>query len=335
MHVWIIVLDGTAWWYLEEKGPAKFPLGSRPGWSLLNPLLYPHVRLNESLARHNVFHGPRENRRAAVIASNILCLESPLPKQGFEFLDNELAWMLRQLRYVSRYARFPRTWQSAGVEEVDEETLFETCLASDRKSGAIGGFNLDAAITEEMIQGFAQLAADYKPPVYAELLLDAIEAHSLSDFKKSILYATIAAETLAATILDEHYKRVLARQPSISQYLVVELSDSAGGVRRCDPVYDALRTSPRSQMRRLLHELPLYVLGRSLLVENKVLYDSIVSLYKARNEIAHLGESEVHGYSWSSGYKPTADAIRSVARLFEWFGESGRYPVLDQMVMLG
>ncbi len=290
------------------------------------------------MTKHNVFGGPPEDPSCVVIASNILALKSPFRElsDAADFFFHEFPVILNQLRYVSRYARFPRKYESAHIREVEEKELAGFDLPSDRKSGALPRFNLEAALSHEFIDEFASLPTDYRPPIFAELLLDSIEALDSLDFKKSILYAAIAAETLAATVLEQEYKNLLSRSDCGEQYRVVDLRHTSGGTKRCDPIYEALAGSNlTNQMRRLLHERPLYLLSRSVLVENKELYDSIISLYKTRNEIAHLGEAEICRNSRKRSYEEIAASVRDVAKLFEWYGESGRYPVLDQMVMLG
>lgn len=339
MNVLMFMLRGSAWWRVYEHTPMKFPLTSRPGWSFINPVLYPKLEPNEKVTKHNLFGGPPEDPSCVVIASNILAMESPFAElyDAVAFFHDEFPLIFNQLRYVSRYARFPKKYESAQIRKLDEQELVGFNIPSDRKSAGLPGFNLEAALTGELLHEFDNLSPEYRPPVYSELLLDSIEALASSDLKKSILYAAIAAETVAATILDRHYKNILLSQSNCSaQYRVVDLTTSDIKSKWCDPVYDALvGTSSRNQMRKLLHERPLYLLSKSLLIENKTLYDSIISLYKERNKIAHLGIVEMNGESRSHTLEKRASTIRDVSRLFEWYGESGRYPVLDKMVWLG
>ncbi len=76
----------------------------------------------------------------------------------------------------------------------------------------------------------------------------------------------------------------------------------------------------------MLHEAPLYVLGRSLLVESESLYQQAIRLYRTRNQIVHRGEildgpEDVFEFSRS-------DAIAGVQTALDvcgWFGLKEQY----------
>ena len=112
-----------------------------------------------------------------------------------------------------------------------------------------------------------------------------------SDYRTSILYAAISIEAAAATLLDEEYERLIAAVPTPSAVRVIDLPQAGGAHRRIDPVYAHL-TRGGGQFRTLLHELPLYIFGRSLMVQNQALYDGALRLYTTRNAIAHRGEPD-------------------------------------------
>ncbi|MCW3053169.1 MAG: hypothetical protein JWN14_2339, partial [Chthonomonadales bacterium] len=54
-----------------------------------------------------------------------------------------------------------------------------------------------------------------------------------------------------------------------------------------DPIFGLL--NERANFGFYLHERPLYLLKRSLLLENEALYNRAVALYSARNKIGHEG----------------------------------------------
>lgn len=305
---------------------------------MLSPVLYPALQLQEDRdSVYTVFGGPSERPAEIVIASNILAFEAPYRdiKDATEFLFSDLPVMLSHLRYASRFARFPREYQSAWVRERESAQLTGVHLPEKRKAAAVAGFNIEAALTFEAIQEFANLPPGFSVPVYSELLLDAIEALALSDPKKSVLYAAIAVETMAATVLDEEYERLRAKSSGNPKYRFLHQGYVRSAEMPPDPVYEALKTSRRSQLRPLLHELPLYILGRSLLHEKKQLYDQMLALHGKRSEIAHTGEVESFKEGWRANYGWIGATIRDVASVYDWYGVSGRYPVLDQTVFLG
>jgi hypothetical protein len=84
-----------------------------------------------------------------------------------------------------------------------------------------------------------------------------------------------------------------------------------------------LRNRPFKQ---LLHNIPLALTGRSLLRENKDLYDRVGRIYETRNEVVHK----------DLGFKPeflprffgcdeAIETVRCAIQLAAWFGEDGNY----------
>jgi len=198
---------------LAPGGPSIFPIASHQEWRLLSPVLCLALQLQgDPDSAYAVFGGPRDRPVEIVIASNVLAFDTPYRdiKDATEFLfSDDLPLVLRHLRYASKFARFPRGYQSACVKQRESAQLTAVHLPEKGKDAAISGFNIEAALTLEKIQEFANLPRGFSVPVYSDLLLDAIEALALSDFKKSVLYAAIAVETMAATVLDEEYERQL------------------------------------------------------------------------------------------------------------------------------
>lgn len=337
--VLVLVLRGTTWWEIKEGTPAAFSFGHRPGWALLTPVLYPRLQGDTEAEKCTVFAGPPGEPHSVLIATNLFCLETPfsdLQDASAFLLSDELTFLLNQLRYVSRFARSPRQIGFGRIAEIDLLSSQSLPLPSGKERAAITGFSIEAAMTAEKIVELVGLDPRFEPPIYSTLLLDAIEAHATGDLKKSVLYAAIAAETLADSKLSAAYDRICSQDTPDPGFRVVSFPTSQGPSERKDPVYEALAKSNSGHgMRRLMHELPLYLLGKSLLLDNQPVYDGILELYKQRNEIAHRGGARIDGAGFFSFYRPVAQSLRHVARLFEWYGEPGCYPILDQQVQLG
>jgi hypothetical protein len=88
-----------------------------------------------------------------------------------------------------------------------------------------------------------------------------------------------------------------------------------------DPVYEKLRNN-RSDFRGLLHELSLYVLGRSLLIENENLYQDAMKLYAIRNKLAHIGDlpSDPSDQYIQLDSQGSLKSIKTAVQLLGWLG---------------
>ena len=77
----------------------------------------------------------------------------------------------------------------------------------------------------------------------------------------------------------------------------------------------------------MLHEGALYILGRSLLIENENLFQLVQRLRATRNKIVDYGEPpELSGDQYLSidGYG-SADALVCVSAVFAWLGVGQDY----------
>jgi hypothetical protein len=99
------------------------------------------------------------------------------------------------------------------------------------------------------------------------------------------------------------------------------LPQAGGATVKKDPVYDVLSTG--TNFSRLLHERPLYLMGKSLLSDHPETYRHALMLYTTRNKIGHRGElSEGDAAkSFSLNKEDAWIALRCVADIFHWFGE--------------
>jgi hypothetical protein len=124
-------------------------------------------------------------------------------------------------------------------------------------------------------------------PVYGELVLDAI-ASERTDPRRTILFAAFAVEQAFSTELDREYEKARRERRTGWRWVPAGESDSDLPV---DPVFEKLRVSARSSWRTLSVELPLYAWGRSLLHDERSLYDWIFRLRRVRNALTHVGPS--------------------------------------------
>jgi hypothetical protein len=180
---------------------------------------------------------------------------------------------------------------------------------------------VDGALTVEHLRVAVRLGRDFVAPIHDSLLLDAICAWLSADYRKAILYAAIAVESLANLKLEEALDA--ATTGSAPGLRFVTIPGSGGGTRK-DPVYEAL--SQGVSFTRLLHERSLYLLNRSLMVDDPVLFSLALRLYGTRNKIAHRGEpsgqqSDILPVDLDGGRQ----ALDCAIRVFAWYGEGQGY----------
>lgn len=163
-------------------------------------------------------------------------------------------------------------------------------------------------------------AAGERPPLWLQLFADALSSLDAHDARMAMLSAAIAVESVAGDHLDALYAARLAGAPG------PDIRPLSVGALHSDPIYEYLRAA--SNFRLYLHERPLYLSGRSLLVERKQDYDFLLRLYATRNKIAHTGgASGGEGASLRVDVKNARDAIAHVGNAIRWFGYET--PALD------
>ena len=180
---------------------------------------------------------------------------------------------------------------------------------------------VESCATEALVKEAAQkVTIGEQVPVHYHLLIDAFSAFRSYDYRQCLLYAAIAAEALAAGRLEQEYAARLVSM-SVPDLRTIEVPVRGGTTVRKDPIYEAL--SARTQFSALLHECPLYLMGKSLLVEHPEIYQRALRLYSTRNKIVHRGEINEDNTTqcFTLTYRDAWTALRCVADIFRWFGE--------------
>jgi hypothetical protein len=215
----------------------------------------------------------------------------------FDKLYEYLRQFLPALRYVSKSPNIPQienfqTSRTIYLVKLPEHTGI---IHMNIGSGIINGLLVDMAIRWDHIASVDESIKKGSPPVSASLLLDSISALLAHDFRRAIIYSGMAMEVAAATTLDEVQGAII------------------------DPVYKFLRKQAR--MSQMLHEVPLYVLKRSLLSEEKEVFHEALRTYKLRNMIAHGGEVKrlVMNSNEEFEREEARAAVLSAIAVFRWF----------------
>lgn len=309
--------NGTVNWRIRKDDRLVFYMDSLNGWGILNPL-------------YGDLLGPNSGGDAgycylldgtALVSTNELYL---VPNEELDDLGivlnvllSRLARLMGDLRYVSRQVTIPKEFWTFGFREVP----WPPGGIDFQPAGKVlvQQFLVDTAVTAAHIG-----EADGMPThrTHHTLFLDAIQAFREKDYRRTLLYCAIAIETMANEKLDEEYQRVL--KGTDERFRVNGLKQAGGAVVLKDPVFAFLKE--KGAFSQLLHEQPLYLMGRSLLLDNPELYDTAVLVYRTRNRIAHKGVVANDEAVLSMSAQDSLKAINSVMEIFEWFREDSHYP---------
>ena len=127
-------------------------------------------------------------------------------------------------------------------------------------------------------------------PISDSLIVDSIQALVEGDYRRALLFSTIAMESYVSARLEKLYNEKL-ESDIVSPHLRVSCFIlSSGKVQKKDPVFSYLMEKSKSEFAPLLNEIPMYLFGKSLLLDDQRLYQKAILLYKTRNQIVHRGE---------------------------------------------
>ena len=313
-------------WRIRRSNPVQQEMHSLPGFFFVNPLIYPLINSSNVESRIVAV----TSNQAIVKTSGILLATSletlhldSLPlvfevQKGIDLNPKDASsnsifvvisyveHLISSLRLTSRQVDISRSILSC--KWLDCESLPDISFpsANPNQEVFLNGFIWDTASTwQNLVDADANLSSR-KVPVYEELIIDAIHAYRSRDYRRALLYSAISMEAGSATKLDE-------------------IANSKGAK---DPVFKLL--SKRSRFAQRLHEIPLYLTGKSLLVENEPLYQIATKVYRTRNKIAHLGEVPEGEQSYVELNEDGARmAIACAIKVIQWLGEHADFPPLE------
>jgi len=207
-----------------------------------------------------------------------------------EQLGSDLGIFLKKLRYLSGQSDMPKQ-EDLSVMMFHNIDILPKFVATDDSRGIshIQTYPLTVAVTQANLEAAAVLPDEFSTPIHSLLILDAISAFLASEHRISILFAAMSMEIAFGTALDAAYNAIL-NGPSDPRYRVLKIPIGGGRFTTKDPVYDRLRGKDDFSTR--MHEMSLYMLGKSLRDEDQALYNKALILYRSRNKIVHLGTTE-------------------------------------------
>ena len=316
MHVVAIGLTNPIQWRIAPSDPTTVSLPNLDGWSLINPLVPVAPRFGED----HVLHISSDD--TCLFTTRNVHLVSPGGRTAVDDALKLSTALLQRLRIATKQPGLSSDVAVAGPFEIEALPDLEFPNIQVRTGiKYMRGVDTTAVTLERVLQVVSD-GLESRIPVHGELILDAIQAHHGGDYPKAVLYTAFSLEVLAASSIETECNTLLASRPSHMRFVELTVVDGETVIK--DPVATALKERARRSFRTLLHELPLYVLGRSLMVDSHSVYTDAVELHDLRNRVAHLGQLPVDGLTTSRR------GLRTAEKVFEWFGEDNYFLALPE-----
>lgn len=310
----VVQMSGITW-NIHEEAPAKYNFKFLPDYRFINPYKFSKAYKSLNLLRSspNFINQSCQMYTTGIILEYIGLDEKP----PFELIFEKLSLFLKYLRFESRQTSIS---PSAGISSIHFEKQLEKGLANDIKSISIMAMNPRNFHT--MVKWSDVIKADYKLtkktdlPVFEEMLLEAYASWGNQEYNKVLLFSTIAIESLLAHSYDKIYEQERSRSKPRS---TLRMAKGAMGHTK-DPIWKALMD--RTDFKKLLHEAPLYLINKSILLENENLYRDLIKLYNTRNKIVHWGAPIAHSpdHLIELNSKGAFAALKMAIAIFNWIG---------------
>jgi hypothetical protein len=240
--------------------------------------------------------------------------------------------MLTRLRHLSGQAKAPQVRHLAilALDDIESIPALEIDRGIPGTRGKVSRYLYGTSITCEHIETACR-TKDAEPEIFETLLLDAVSAYWANDFRTSILYAAMSMEVALGATIDAEYERVTAGLAVDPRVRVIRLPIAGGGFAVKDPIYERLKENTHFPVK--LHELPLYILGKSLLVDDQTLHLHAKTLYTTRNTLVHSGvvEDTASANVLSLGPDGAFKALDTAQKVLRWLNinTAVQLPVLE------
>lgn len=295
MNIFEVEFGGLLEWRLEKEDPPSFPLHSLPGWTLLNPLLYPDLGI--SMETSYPFGTYALVKQSVLLKTGALLFQCPdsITELSDAFMTLTLRYLpdfLVALRLASKQVAMARVHPGGGRFVPERTPLPDLHFPEPQidQQFSVQNYRLTTAITRRHVEQADEMLLKRQIPASRLVLLDAVHAFIDRDDRRTILYAAMAIEILAETKLGP-----LKGKGRIGE----------------------------STIEKRLHRQALQVLGRSLQHENPDLYRHVEKLYRTRNALVHVGNVPSDGdYLQVTGDEghDALFALHYATHVFRWFG---------------
>jgi len=330
----LVVLLSESRWNIHKNDPVTHAIQSLPGWFFINPLVY--LEFHEPFRAEHTISKPYISAildNQAIISTDrlmFLIQDEILPENIISEAGSEISRLLANLRYISKQFYLRTEVRAVSIVSQEKEIsqlprLRFPMISRHHSKVFMRQYLVDTAITWKHLEIASTIPSNFTSPIFDIILLDAINARADGDYRKTILYSAMSVEIIAATKLDEAYDAIIQQGDDRADLRMISIPQAGGQTSVKDPVYDYL--SNKSDFAQLLHERPLYLLKRSLCVDNQQLYQTALKLYRSRNKIVHRGEPPGgEQMSYFGINQPDAlTAIECAIEIFKWFGEPDKY----------
>lgn len=308
----------TNWrWKLDLSSPQKYNFNSIEGLSFINPIYYKNYLKQDSTSDYD------QIENCVLMRSNILLFEFN-SGVDYERVSNEVSKFFKYVRYVSNQVSIDYTNSitcfSFLTKRFNLSRIDIAKVRKERNSNRVYNNRMTSNLISwgHIKNANKLIKRKFSIPIYEDILLDALDGFYKNDCRKTIIYSAIAIESMMAVKLDEIFEGIINSKNDKS-YRVVEFTTHSGTDSK-DPIFEKL--CERTSFSSLLHERCLYVLNKSLLIENQDLYKSALSLYSTRNKIVHLGEpenGETNKYL-EVNIEGAMEAYNIAVDIFNWMG---------------
>lgn len=331
-----VQLANGIYWRIRKSDPDRYYFRNIKFWSLVNPLLYPFLL---PTLEKRIFRAVGMYKSSALIETSTLVFASPhntIDESIEDLLQTRLSdrlesisQFLERLRLASNQASISRN--SIGISVAEHvHDRFPTILFPriTRKKGAFATrIALETAINWSDLKSADNQTASPTEQTYNATLLDAIQAYNSGDYRTAILYSAITIEITSRIILDEKYKELIKSEANNQTLRIVNIPQGGGKTIRKDPVFEFMMEG--DHFLKLIHQIPLYLIGRSLLFEKESLYQKAHKLYSTRNKIVHQGSVTPSEKTLPINRKGALEAIECAIAIMEWFGLQPRHRSLQ------
>lgn len=315
-----LLLKTPIFWRIKKDDPLKYEVQSYSNTSFLNPLIYSKLNF------YNTFSDSLEtlifiSDEEVLVSERIIVFETNNESdENNDFIEFTQSF-LSSARLVSKQFTIS---EILGISVFNETEIPQfTFPKSISTKMFLKKYYLDSSISFEQLPIIDTNILKPQIKIFSKLFLDAIQAFSESDYKKSLLYSAMSIETLASIKLDEIYEN--KKQESDSKIRITSFIVNATTRVNKDPIYEFL--IERGKFSELLHEIPLYLINKSLLIENNTLFLKAKKIYQTRNNIAHTGEPQDISKVYGENRNDALEVLNCVLKIFSWFGEDNNFPL--------
>ena len=300
-------------WNISRDSSSQYRLKSISDLAILNPFHYSKAYTHHDMLSGPCVEGTRDN---FIIHTRGIILKS-YEKNVIDFnkLDNSLTDLYRYLRFESMQVSIQSNNNIVYISGSDYIQHGQIAVDKHRGMTMRSAYFKTLVTWDNIKHADKKFTKRYEIPVYDEMMLEAYKALIDKEYKKTILFSVIATESLLSTTYYKIFEQKTLKSNKDKKLRIIKNRD---GTYK-DPILKYLLD--RNDFKKLLHEVPLYLMNKSILIDNELLYQNLDKLYNTRNKIVH-GNAIIYDPEKlvSVDTKGAELAMRMTIETFNWFG---------------